>query len=128
MEQWRSKEELSWSKTPREGLHMAVVFGDPSKHGLYTIRLVLLANHQVPLHTHPEDEYLCIIDGRVTISVGNGQDRQKKMNVGDCIWLPSLQPHAASTDDTPVTMHIYASGPRITNYIPTKTQTIEHKL
>ena len=42
------------------GAKMAVVKGDPSKAGDFTILIKMPANYAVPPHHHPADEQRCI--------------------------------------------------------------------
>ena len=42
---------------------MAVLEGDPTKEGLFTMRLRAPGGYQIPPHTHPKTERLTVISG-----------------------------------------------------------------
>src|SRR5262245_65951749 len=50
------------------GAEAAVLFGDPSKEGLFVLRLRFPAGYSVAPHRHPVDEVVTVISG--TFSVG----------------------------------------------------------
>ena len=54
------------------GAEAAVLFGDPSKEGLFVLRLKFPEGYRVPPHTHPVDEVLTVISG--TFSMGMGEN------------------------------------------------------
>ena len=62
------------------GAKMAVVKGDPTKAGEFTVRLKMPANYAVPPHHHPTDEVVRVMDGG-TLSYGMG-DKLDRSNVG----------------------------------------------
>jgi hypothetical protein len=50
--------ELQWGDAPRTlppGAKVAVLAGDPTKPGLFILRLRLPANYKIPAHWHPTD-------------------------------------------------------------------------
>src|SRR5882757_6438028 len=55
---------LTWGAAPPvlpKGAQIAVLSGDPSKDGLYVLRLKMPANYKIPAHNHPTAEYVTII-------------------------------------------------------------------
>ncbi len=47
---------LTWGPAPPvlpKGAKIAVLSGDPSKDGLYVLRLKMPANYKIPAHNHP---------------------------------------------------------------------------
>ena len=57
---------------------MAVVSGDPSKKGMFTLQPKLPAGYAVPPHHHPADE---VVGVRRGVSYGMG-DKLDKANAG----------------------------------------------
>jgi hypothetical protein len=54
---------LTWGPAPPvlpEGALIAILSGDPSKEGLYVLRLKMPANYTVPAHNHPTSEYVTV--------------------------------------------------------------------
>src|SRR4051812_6611629 len=50
---------MKWSAAPAilpQGAQMSVVSGDPSKDGLYVVRLKMSSNYKIPAHNHPTAE------------------------------------------------------------------------
>ena len=66
-------DDLKWGDAPPglpPGAKMAVLSGDPTKKGLFTVRLQAPAGYKVPPHTHPTAENITVISG--TFNVGTG--------------------------------------------------------
>ena len=62
---------LTWAAAPPvmpKGAQIAVLSGDPSKDGLYVLRLKMPANYKLPAHTHPTSEYVTVISGKFHMS------------------------------------------------------------
>src|ERR1044072_6662133 len=75
---------------------LAVVYGDPSKPGApFVLRLTNRANQIVPVHWHPEDENITVIQGTWYLGSGDKFDRKalREMNVGDYAWMPKKMRH-----------------------------------
>src|SRR5262245_11208021 len=51
-------ESLKWSQPAAyaQGAELAVLKGDPTKEGMYVVRLRVPAGYRIPAHTHPNDE------------------------------------------------------------------------
>src|SRR5262245_7135744 len=63
-------DQLKWGAAPPafpKGAQIAVVTGDPSKEGLYVLRLKVPAGYKVPAHVHPNDENVTVISGSFNI-------------------------------------------------------------
>jgi mannose-6-phosphate isomerase-like protein (cupin superfamily) len=70
---------LQWGPPPPglpAGSRVAVVGGDPSKAGSFTIRVDLPDGYQVPPHWHPTSERLKVLAG--TFLVGDGREWSDK--------------------------------------------------
>ena len=46
-----------------KGSKIAVLYGDPSKEGLFVIQAKLPANYRIPAHSHPTDEVVTVLSG-----------------------------------------------------------------
>src|SRR5262249_17082061 len=72
--------QLEWMPAPNfvpEGAQLAVLSGDPSKDGLYVVRLKMPAGYKIPAHNHPTTEYVTVISGEVHLGMGDKLDPQK---------------------------------------------------
>ena len=69
--------EIAWKDGPASlppGTKMAVLEGDPTKEGPFTMRLKAPDGYQIPPHTHPKTE-------RLTVISGTFQGRRIKMEI-----------------------------------------------
>ncbi len=77
-------DSLKWSAGPPalpKGAQIAIVSGDPSKEGLYVLRLKVPAGYKVPPHMHPQDENVTVISGTFNIAMGEKFDDSKGPNL-----------------------------------------------
>ena len=71
-------DKLKWGPAPPafpKGAQIATVTGDPTKEGLYVIRLKLPAGYKVPAHFHPQDENVTVLSGTFHIGMGDKFDK-----------------------------------------------------
>ena len=65
--------DMTWKDGPPslpKGAQMALLYGDPSKDGIFVMRLKFPANYKIPAHTHPTDEVVTVISGEFSIGMG----------------------------------------------------------
>ena len=75
-----SPQQIKWGPAPAvlpPGAEAAVLFGDPSKEGLFALRLKLPEGYSVPPHTHPVDEVVTVISGTFSLGMGETADQSK---------------------------------------------------
>ena len=75
-----SSDQLKWVPAPPafpKGAQIAVLSGDPSKEGLYAIRLKAPAGYKVPPHSHPFDEHVTVLSGSLILEMGDKVDDKK---------------------------------------------------
>src|ERR1700751_4455933 len=80
-------EDISWGPAPPSippGAQLALAAGDPSKEGLFTMRLKMPANYKVPAHHHPTDEFVTVISGDFRVGLGDKLDMWKTLS--GCIY------------------------------------------
>jgi hypothetical protein len=66
--------EIQWKDGPVSlpaGAKVAVLEGDPSKEGFFTMRLLLPDGFKIQPHWHPKVEHVTVISG--TFNVGMGE-------------------------------------------------------
>lgn len=100
------------------GGKMAVLNGDPTKAGPFTVRLQAPAGYKILPHTHPTAERLTVISGTFRIGMGDKFDEAaaEEMSAGGYVVLPSNMAHFASSFSDSV-VQIDSEGPFQINYI-----------
>jgi Domain of unknown function (DUF4437) len=66
--------EIHWKDGPASlpaGAKVAVLEGDPTKEGFFTMRLLLPDGYKIQPHWHPKVEHVTVISG--TFNVGMGE-------------------------------------------------------
>ena len=113
---------LKWMAGPPglpAGSTFAVVSGDPSKAGMFTIQARLPANYTVPPHKHPTDEKVGVVSGGpFTYGMGDKIDRSAAGSIekGYHVTMTADMNHWGSTGDAPTTIKITAMGPFAITY------------
>jgi len=112
---------LTWSDAPPglpRGAKMAVLSGDPSKPGLFVLRVQLPAGYTVAAHWHPSDEAVTVLSGTFALGMGDKLDPQKleSLPVGGYALLPAKMGHYAMAK-TAAVIQIHAMGPFAINYV-----------
>ena len=107
--------DLKWGPAPPglpAGAQIAVLSGDPGKAGLFTIRLKVPADYTVPPHHHPTDELVTVIDGQMSLGMGDTLDKAKAATLNDAgyIALPANMNHFAFSGSGG-TVQITSQGP-----------------
>ena len=116
---------LKWGDPPPgipAGAKMAVVKGDPTKEGEFTIRARFPANYTVPPHNHPTDEKVSVKSGG-PMAYGMG-DKMDKANAGSLekgyhITMGAKMNHWVTTT-APTEIEITAMGPFAITYADPK--------
>jgi|GEM_PF-1772266 len=89
-----------------------VIYGDPSKPGLYTVLLKVGPNARIPAHYHPDDRVATVISGDCYFGYGDkfDQAKLKRLPPGSIYSEPANQKHFAMTHG-PVVVEITGHGP-----------------
>jgi quercetin dioxygenase-like cupin family protein len=116
--------DLKWAAAPDafpKGAQIAVLSGDPAKEGMFTIRLKFPANYSVAPHHHPSDELVTVIDGKVSLGMGDVADKAKAATLteGGYVVAAAKMNHYAFTDSG-ATVQITAHGPFGITYVNPK--------
>lgn len=103
-----------WGDAPAvlpTGAQAAVLSGDPGKPGAFAIRLKAPAGYRIPRHWHSADEQVTVIEGDLTLSIGDGANvHAADFGPGDYVLLPKRMLHEGSTRNGMV-VEIHSSGP-----------------
>ena len=113
--------DLKWSDAPPglpAGGEMAVLNGDPTQAGPFTVRLKSPAGYQVMPHTHPTAERVTVISGKFNIGIGEKFDKaaMQQMGPGSYVVLPAGMAHFAKASAEAI-VQIDSEGPFQINYV-----------
>src|SRR5689334_1734 len=91
---------IAWQDGPPSlppGAKVAILEGDPSKAGLFTMRLKLPDGYRVSPHWHPMTERLTIIQGVVNLGTGDRFDERatQPLGAGTYSAMPPRMTHFA---------------------------------
>ena len=116
-----SPDDIKWGDVPPglpAGGQAAVLYGDPSKTGSFTVRLKAPAGYKVMPHTHPTAERLTIISGTFRLGMGDKFEEKttQEMGPGSYVDLPAGMSHFAFTPSGAV-VQIDSEGPFVIKYV-----------
>jgi len=94
------------------GASMAVLKGDPSKEGIFVLRLKVPAGYRIMPHWHPAYENVTVISGEANIGMGEVFDKTKgvKIPTGGFGYLAPQMPHFFWADGETV-IQLHGMGP-----------------
>jgi hypothetical protein len=107
--------DVSWQPGPSSlapGAKIAILEGDPSKEGFFTMRLLLPDGYRVNPHWHPKVERLTIISGTLNLGTGDRFDAAatKPLPAGTYSSMPPKMTHFATTTGETV-LQLSSIGP-----------------
>ena len=113
--------EIKWAPGPASippGAQAAVLYGDPSKEGLFALRLKLPKGYAIPPHTHPKPEVVTVITGTFRLGMGEKADksRAQALPAGSFLALSPGMAHFASADEDTV-IQLNSTGPWSLTYV-----------
>ena len=113
--------QLKWGPAPDfipKGAQLAVLSGDPSKEGLYVVRLKVPAGYKIPAHNHPTAEMVTVISGNFHLGMGDKLDMKKGMvlTAGGFAEAPAKMNHYAWTS-SPTIVQVHGQGPFAVTYV-----------
>ncbi|HEX6143118.1 MAG TPA: cupin domain-containing protein [Geminicoccaceae bacterium] len=116
-----SPQEIEWGPAPAvlpPGAEAAVLFGDPSKEGLFALRLKLPEGYAVPPHMHPVDEVVTVISGTFRLGMGKTADQgqARALPAGSFFALPPDMAHYVFIDEETI-IQISTVGPWGLTYV-----------
>jgi len=101
------------------GIQTTVLLGDPTKSGLYTIRLRIPANTTIQSHTHRDDRSAIVMSGTWYFGYGReaNETGTKPLPPGSFYTEPGGVAHFALTKAESVVVDITGFGPTDTVYV-----------
>ena len=114
-------DQLNWGPAPAilpAGARLAVLEGDPSKAGPYTMRLSMPAGYRIPPHFHEADEHVTVISGALQVGMGDTFEEGKltALSPGTFGVIPPGIRHFARADKATV-IQLHGVGPWGLTYV-----------
>ncbi len=117
-------EDIEWQPFAAfpSAARLAILVGDPTKPGPYTIRVHLPCGTKMMPHKHPEDRIYTVMEGVFYIGLGESFDETKltAFGVGSVLVLPGDQAHFHWAKSGAYTTQVTAIGPLGLSYIQAK--------
>ena len=114
-------EDVEWKPFPAfpPSARLAVVVGEPSKSGPYTVRVKVPGGVKLMPHRHSEDRVYTVISGVFYIGVGEKFDAEKLQAFppGAVIILPGDTPHFHWAKSGEYITQVTAIGPISLEYV-----------
>jgi quercetin dioxygenase-like cupin family protein len=112
---------ITWGAAPPffpSGARFAVLQGDPTKAGEYTVRLSMPTGYTIKPHFHPTDEHITVITGTFVVGMGDAMDSTKTQHLaaGDFITAPARAHHYAMAQGRTV-VQVHGMGPFAITYV-----------
>jgi quercetin dioxygenase-like cupin family protein len=107
-------EEVVWKELPGYGgVKFAVIEGDPSKEGIYVVRVKFPPGLMTRPHYHPEDRHAIVISGTWYTGVGDNFDPDKTvaLKAGSYMKHPAKAHHFDGAKNEEVVLQIVGYGP-----------------
>lgn len=103
--------DISWVDGPPSlppGAKLAVLEGDPTQEGIFTIRLKASDGYRIPPHWHPAFEHVTVMSGVFQIGMGDKFDETKLHAIpagGFTYMAPGMKHFASVKGETIVQIH-----------------------
>ena len=100
------------------GAQIAVLDGDLTQPGLFTLRLKFPANYRIDAHWHPTNEHATILSGTIHIGLGEKFDKTKThpVSAGSLMVMQARTNHFAWNEGE-VVLQLHGMGPWLVNYV-----------
>ncbi len=113
--------DVQWKDGPASlpaGAKVAVLEGDPSKEGLFTMRLLLPDGFKIQPHWHPKVERVTVISGVFNLGMGDKFDQTatREMPAGTFGFWPAGMKHFAWAKGETV-LQLHGTGPWMITYV-----------
>ena len=104
-------DQIPWQKS--ENADRAILYGDPSKPGLYIMLNRWHAGHMSRPHFHPNDRYITVLSGTWWVGTGSKYDPDSTVPVpaGSYVRHFAKQIHYDGAKDVECVLEIVGQGP-----------------
>jgi len=119
-----SPRDIKWAPGPASipaGSEVAVLYGDPSKEGLFAMRLKVPKGYRIAPHSHPKPEIVTVISGTARLGMGETADLSKAQALpagSFFVMTPGSAHYFAADEDTVIQLN--STGPWGLTYVNPK--------
>ena len=94
------------------GAKITVLYGDPAKAGPFAVRFQFPSGYEIPIHSHPTDEFITVISGKLRMAFGEKADAAgaQPLVQGAFMSLPAGSWHHLWADAESV-VELHSTGP-----------------
>ena len=119
---YKLSDQIEWKGRPGSGNQSAILFGDPSKPGLYVQLLKRGPNNWSQPHSHPNDRFITVLAGTMWIGTGNKFDPENTVPLkpGGFVRDIANQTHFDGSKADGLTIEIVGIGPATSTQAETK--------
>ena len=116
-----SPDAIQWGAAPDalpKGAQLAVLEGDPTKPGPYTMRLKMPDGYKIPPHHHLRREHVTVVSGAFKVGMGDQFDdgKMNEFGPGSFAYLePTVHHYASAKGETVIQLH--GTGPWEIHYV-----------
>ena len=118
-----SHSHLKWMAGPPSlpsGVQMAVVSGNPGKKGMFALQLKMPADYAVPPHSHPTNEVVKVVSGKLHYGMGDKlMSGAKTLTSGHSVTMKATMNHWVHAP-APATVQVSGMGPFEITYVDPK--------
>jgi quercetin dioxygenase-like cupin family protein len=113
--------DIKWIDGPAslpKGAKVALLEGNPTQEGPFTMRLQLPDGFKIPPHSHPAVEHVTVISGTFNLGMGEKFDTSsgRALSAGSFAFMPPGMKHFAwATGET--VLQVHGIGPWKINYV-----------
>ena len=116
-----SSADIQWKDGPPSlpaGASMAVLEGDPTKEGMFVMRVRLPEGFHIPPHTHPKPERVTVISGTFKLAMGDNPRKAeaRTLPAGSYGVWPAGMVHAVWIEGETI-VQFHGMGPWAINYV-----------
>ena len=116
-----TRDSVVWSDGPAslpKGAKMVILEGDPTKPGVFTMRLSFPDGMRVMPHWHTQTEHATVISGTLHLGMGDtfDKDRTRALPAGSFGFWPAGTRHFAWMEG-PTVLQLHGQGPWTITYV-----------
>jgi quercetin dioxygenase-like cupin family protein len=112
--------DVTWSPIASlpAGAQSAILEGDPTKAGPFTLRVKMPDGYRIPPHYHPGVEHVTVIQGTFVLGMGEkvNTDTEKPLPAGSFSFMPAGMRHFARTQGETI-VQLHGVGPWGITYV-----------
>jgi len=111
--------EEVWKNPFGVGVEVATMYGDPSKQGIYVLRIKWPPGIMSKPHQHPEDRHVVVLSGTWYTGTGEAFEPVKaiSMKIGGYMVHPAGKVHWDGTREEGAVIQITGYGPSGNNFV-----------